>query len=265
MKNHTSSSLEKVHAISLFLFLLVSQVAFFYEHTIHVFFNYSNSPIKAVLLFLLLSSFAYWIIFKLTMYIYSQIWKMYHKRHWIAGYWLHIHLKPTEVRIGYVYFEQRCEHITKSLATNIYPRSEQKRLGLIDSRESSWHYSLSRISIPSNTDLIGIYEVSAGYANTRMGTHTFTFSEAGCDYPKRMHGVFSDILIDQQMVNTGRLKLYKLTKKLEQFLLAHRRFSLANLANILDEPSVASEEYVLELKKYLAQYERDNCPVPSQD
>lgn len=200
------------------------------------------------------------ILFLVTCYE-KQKWIKNNKNKWIQGEWLHIHEKP-DIRIGVVNIKQKFSNIEVK-AINISPNCE----GVRHKKETSWTYTTSKL-FPKELQSIGIemvgcytaYEHKNFSGTKKQGVHIFDIFRYNSEqYPKEIIGYFNDTVslkngnIENIEDKIGMIYMYRVNDNLKEYLTNDGSISLNRLTNVLDIDELEKEDFVIRLKKVIAE------------
>lgn len=222
---------------------------------------------------LLLYSVLYIWIFDICAKVDKWIWIKKHPRMYIRGKWLHIHDKE-KLRIGVVDIKQEYDHFEARGQNFSY-------LGVPaeDDHVTVWTYKMAIVKDDkSNCDYLGCYSADKRVNETQDGMHMLTVGrvDSKTGYPIYMRGGFADTFKvnskedkNPPVVNNhcGNLYLYKMSKKLEEYLYdAGSGEALEKkVAGLCKHPDFQDEPFVQEYRECMNKYNLWNLSDSSKN
>ncbi len=211
VKNGTSSVQNTIHqtAVGIFIFVLVGLYTIKESGDI-VFFKDAYADL---IISLVTSGLVFCVILELTKWVYEKWWIHKHSDLYLAGDWLHIHGKNSDLgylRIGVVRIKQNYYDLEVH-AENYSPKYGEDGIFRPRNRQyTRWKYLISEIN--DSGDIIGVYRASRKYTEwrTNEGIHQLSIIEFDDDlkYPTVIAGEYADV---HPSDSEGYLRLYRVS------------------------------------------------------
>lgn len=211
MKNETSSVYGTIYqiAIAIFIFVLVELYTIKESNDVIFFKDTSADFILSVVT----SGIVFYVILELTKWTYVKWWIRKYPDLYLAGDWLHIHGKNSDLsylRVGIVRIKQNFYDLEVH-AENYSPKyGEDGIFRPKNRRYTRWKYLISEVNDAG--DVVGVYRASRKYTEwrTNEGIHKLSVIEVDDEmqYPTVLAGEYADIYPSD---SEGYLRLYRVS------------------------------------------------------
>ena len=254
-------------ACSVFLVLIQLYIVFISKGIDILGFNQIRNTILKILISslcqILFLGFIYLLIYRIVYTIKSFLWINRNKEIWIKGIWLHIHIKKN-IRIGYVDIKQNFYSISAKGQNVGFPDTDHIH------NFTDWKYYMAQVADdPTARDFIGCYSANKhDITEQNDGIHMLSVEKKSTDgFPTYMRGQFKDTfaVTDYKLEaidtldHSGKLLLYKPSKKCLDYLFTEDGFSYDRLSNIINVKDLSSEPFVICLNELLKEFKSNEA------